>query len=172
MILSKGEIAYLSLARKETSPRSHDVMLAVSRLPAAYREDIVAMGPIRKMHLGTSAEEIKRGQDMVLLTTGQFRQAFRMMGGEVLVDLNQAGNWIEETPGFVRKAEAALAPQNRVSAEVHSKRMMVCEACSFWQRGETPGSGRCQKCGCSGAKQWLANSECPIQLWGKELPAE
>ena len=50
--------------------------------------------------------------------------------------------------------------------EEYDKRMVICRACPYWK--ELPGSrliGRCLKCGCTGAKQKIKTSKCPIGKW-------
>lgn len=54
----------------------------------------------------------------------------------------------------------------RVTEEQHAARMAICNGCEFWQQGARFGMGKCLKCGCSGAKQWIATSVCPIEKWG------
>lgn len=55
----------------------------------------------------------------------------------------------------------------RVTPEQYAARMEICNKCEFWQAEARMGMGKCLKCGCTGAKQWIATSECPIQKWGK-----
>ena len=53
-----------------------------------------------------------------------------------------------------------------VTAEQHAARMAICGACEFWNPKARGGMGKCLKCGCTGAKQWVAVSVCPIGKWG------
>ena len=53
------------------------------------------------------------------------------------------------------------------SKEEYDNRMIICRKCEFWTEIPGPIIGRCKKCGCTGAKQKLATSRCPINLWGK-----
>ncbi len=55
----------------------------------------------------------------------------------------------------------------RVTQEQYQARMDICNQCEFWESNARMGLGKCLKCGCTGAKQWIATSECPIQKWGK-----
>ena len=55
----------------------------------------------------------------------------------------------------------------RVTPQQYKSRMDICNKCEFWQADARLGMGKCLKCGCTGAKQWIASSECPIQKWGK-----
>jgi hypothetical protein len=53
-----------------------------------------------------------------------------------------------------------------VPVKIFKERMKICEACEFWQKpSQTNLQGQCTKCGCSGAKQWLSLSKCPIDKW-------
>lgn len=54
----------------------------------------------------------------------------------------------------------------KASKEEHAARMDICNKCEFWDAQARFGLGKCQKCGCTGAKQWIASSTCPIGLWG------
>jgi hypothetical protein len=62
-----------------------------------------------------------------------------------------------------------------VTKEEHAVRKAICDGCEFWDGEARMGAGKCNKCGCTGAKLWMASSECPIKKWGKILavvPAE
>ena len=63
-------------------------------------------------------------------------------------------------------AEAAKTGFKKVTTQQHSDRMVICNSCKFWDGKARLGMGKCLKCGCTGAKQWLASSKCPIGLWG------
>ena len=54
----------------------------------------------------------------------------------------------------------------KITPVQHAERMAVCNTCAFWDGKARMGMGKCAKCGCTGAKQWLASSTCPINLWG------
>lgn len=56
----------------------------------------------------------------------------------------------------------------KVSAQAYDQRMAVCRACEFWEEHSRLGYGKCQKCGCGRAKQWLPHESCPIGKWGQE----
>jgi len=58
-----------------------------------------------------------------------------------------------------------------VTKEEHAVRKAICDGCEFWDGEARMGAGKCNKCGCTGAKLWMASSECPIKKWGK-IPAE
>jgi hypothetical protein len=66
----------------------------------------------------------------------------------------------------VAMTESAKTGFKKVTPEQHAQRMAVCNNCQFWDGKARMGAGKCLKCGCSGAKQWLASSKCPINLWG------
>lgn len=51
--------------------------------------------------------------------------------------------------------------------DVYADRMVICRNCEFWKEISGPVIGRCMKCGCTGAKQKLATSKCPIGKWGQ-----
>jgi hypothetical protein len=48
-----------------------------------------------------------------------------------------------------------------VDRPVFEHRHAICSACEHWQPRLRLGTGMCRKCGCSGAKLWLATSKCP-----------
>ena len=54
----------------------------------------------------------------------------------------------------------------RVTKEQHAERMTICNGCEFWKADARFGLGKCLKCGCTGAKQWIATSVCPINKCG------
>jgi hypothetical protein len=54
----------------------------------------------------------------------------------------------------------------RITKEQHAERMTICNGCEFWKADARFGLGKCLKCGCTGAKQWIATSVCPINKWG------
>ena len=47
----------------------------------------------------------------------------------------------------------------------------ICLNCEFWDSKNFWGAGRCLKCGCTGAKLWMATASCPIGKWEKEDPS-
>lgn len=51
------------------------------------------------------------------------------------------------------------------SEETYQKRLEICRACSFWDEAGYFGMGKCNKCGCSGAKLRIDSSNCPINKW-------
>ena len=62
--------------------------------------------------------------------------------------------------------DSAKTGFKKVTQEQHAERMAICNPCQFWDGKARMGMGKCSKCGCTGAKQWLASSSCPINLWG------
>ena len=58
------------------------------------------------------------------------------------------------------------------SEEDFAKRKEICGSCEFWKGDANMGTGKCLKCGCSGAKLWLATSTCPINKWGEVTAQE
>ena len=74
---------------------------------------------------------------------------------------------VQMTKNFViSMTESAKTGFKKVTPEQHAERMTVCNGCQFWDGKARMGAGKCAKCGCTGAKQWLASSSCPINLWG------
>jgi len=54
----------------------------------------------------------------------------------------------------------------RVSEEVHSRRMAICESCPEFFKA----TQQCKICLCiMPAKTKLPHSECPLHKWGKEI---
>jgi len=82
----------------------------------------------------------------------------RVEGGPSLLEM--ASNLAGATVKFVASGFAT------VTAEQHAERMAICNACEFWDGRARKGMGKCLKCGCTGAKQWVAVSVCPIGKWG------
>jgi hypothetical protein len=74
--------------------------------------------------------------------------------------LKMAGNFATSMKHFAKSGFL------RVTEEQHAARMDICNGCEFWKQGARFGMGKCLKCGCSGAKQWIATSVCPINKWG------
>ena len=62
--------------------------------------------------------------------------------------------------------DSAKTGFKKVTPEQHAERMVICNTCEFWDGKARMGMGKCAKCGCTGSKQWLASSKCPINLWG------
>lgn len=50
--------------------------------------------------------------------------------------------------------------------EIYDERMKICRGCKFWKEIKGPLIGQCLKCGCTGMKQKIATSKCPIDKWG------
>lgn len=48
-----------------------------------------------------------------------------------------------------------------VSPEVHLERSVQCAICPRWDARR----GRCEECGCYGAKHWMASEQCPLGRW-------
>ena len=68
------------------------------------------------------------------------------------------------------KFESSLANWMRAGFPVVPKtqwefRMETCRACPQWKEDARLGLGRCNACGCSKMKQWLATETCPIGRW-------
>jgi hypothetical protein len=74
--------------------------------------------------------------------------------------LEMAGNFASAMKSFAGSGFL------RVTEEQHAERMAICNGCEFWKPGARFGLGKCLKCGCTGAKHWIATSVCPINKWG------
>jgi hypothetical protein len=80
----------------------------------------------------------------------------------------------EKSPSIVKMASNFASAMKdfaesgflRVTPEQYNSRMDICNKCEFWQPDARMGLGKCLKCGCTGAKQWIATSVCPIEKWG------
>jgi len=87
--------------------------------------------------------------------------------GGVLAPENRPPPVMEMAKNFAKSmGDWAKGGFGKVSAEAHEQRMVICRACEFWNPSGLAGMGQCTKCGCSGAKQWLPTSACPIGKWG------
>jgi hypothetical protein len=106
--------------------------------------------------------------------------AKRTEAKEALVEERKIGNAIRREAGpslttmagnFIGAMGAYAKDGFRnVNKEEHAVRQAICNGCEFWDAKARMGAGKCMKCGCSGAKLWMASSECPIKKWGK-IPA-
>ena len=52
-----------------------------------------------------------------------------------------------------------------VSKVAFDQRMSVCNVCPFWKPRVRFTLGKCEKCGCTKLKQWLATERCPDERW-------
>jgi len=48
-----------------------------------------------------------------------------------------------------------------VTEDIHMERSVHCSICPRWDARK----GRCEECGCYGAKHWLASEKCPLGKW-------
>lgn len=92
------------------------------------------------------------------ITKTQLSTAKPADGGPSL--LKMAGNFALAMKDFAQSGFL------KVTQEQYNARMDICNSCEFWQGDARMGMGKCLKCGCSGAKQWIATSVCPINKWG------
>jgi len=97
-----------------------------------------------------------------LLSERRIQNAIRREAGPSLTTM--AGNFIGAMGAYAKDGF------RNVNKEEHAVRQAICNGCEFWDRNARMGAGKCMKCGCSGAKLWMASSECPIKKWGK-IPA-
>ena len=49
--------------------------------------------------------------------------------------------------------------------ETFTRRLAICEACPFWNPRARFALGKCEKCGCTKLKHWLATERCPDKRW-------
>lgn len=87
----------------------------------------------------------------------------------------QCEHWPAPLPGIATLAVRAAGEVGRwiaggarlVSEEVIEERLAICASCPHWDASAFAGTGRCRHpgCGCSGAKQRLATSKCPMGQW-------
>jgi len=129
-----------------------DIAKAAERKPVGYYQDVMAHGKVDGEYLVLSVDNFKK-----------LRLKYR---GESVMGLPP----IMTQAKTLSKAMVDFAGSGfkKVSREVFDKRMNECNKCEFWQKNALAGMGRCMKCGCSGAKQWMPTQQCPIGRWGKE----
>jgi hypothetical protein len=94
-----------------------------------------------------------------LFAERRIQNAIRREAGPSLAKM--AGNFIGAMGAYAKDGF------RNVNKEEHAVRQAICNGCEFWDRNARMGAGKCMKCGCSGAKLWMASSECPIKKWGK-----
>jgi len=102
-----------------------------------------------------------------VLEQRSIQNAIRREAGPSLTTM--AGNFIGAMGAYAKDGF------RNVNKEEHAVRQAICNGCEFWDAKARMGAGKCMKCGCSGAKLWMASSECPIKKWGKiptGVPAE
>ena len=73
--------------------------------------------------------------------------------------LDVAKNFTREIAQWVRKG-VPVVPQ-----EVFEQRVKECTSCEFFNAEAFGGRGKCNKCGCSSFKLFLATTKCPIDKW-------
>ena len=47
----------------------------------------------------------------------------------------------------------------------YAARVAACDACPKWDSSARFGLGKCQACGCTRFKRWLASEKCPLGKW-------
>jgi hypothetical protein len=52
-----------------------------------------------------------------------------------------------------------------VNEKQFAERAAICGACVHWNEDARIGMGRCNLCGCSRAKLFMATQRCPIDKW-------
>lgn len=73
--------------------------------------------------------------------------------------VDKAFNLADAMVGWV-KSGFKIAPEEQYKA-----RKAVCLACDQWNGEGYFGAGACRACGCTGAKLYIASSECPLKKW-------
>lgn len=73
--------------------------------------------------------------------------------------LDMAKNFAREVKVWVKNG-APVVPQAEFEKRAHQ-----CAACEFYNAEAFGGRGRCEKCGCSSFKLFLATTKCPIDKW-------
>ena len=73
-------------------------------------------------------------------------------------------------PTILRNFASALAKWVKagipvVDEETFRKRDSICSSCPNWHPAGNLGFGKCQLCGCSKGKLWLATERCPVNHW-------
>jgi hypothetical protein len=125
-------------------------------------EDIEKVAPLRKPGYGKACIEAAQKDSppgLVCLTWPDF---FRLKGAYHI-----------PPPSFLAlasKFETALLAWMRAGFPVVAKaqweaRMETCRACPQWKEDARLGLGRCEACGCSKMKHWLATESCPLGKW-------
>lgn len=111
-----------------------------------------------------------------ILAHGRIEGDFAQLDDEALNELRQKFPPTAPKPRLPEPAVAEMAV-NFTSAmaawvkagfpvvehEVYEQRHAICLACEYWDAHARAGLGKCNRCGCSRAKLWLAPSECPLQ---------
>ena len=52
-----------------------------------------------------------------------------------------------------------------VDRTTFEQRLAICQACPFWKPRARFTLGKCEKCGCTKLKHWLATERCPDKRW-------
>jgi len=75
-------------------------------------------------------------------------------------------NALEMVKNFTKAAGRwADAGFPTVTENVHDARAAICESCEEWDGKARMGAGKCNACGCTGLKRWLATESCPLKKW-------
>lgn len=81
---------------------------------------------------------------------------------------------IPEMVGNFRKAMTDWVAKGFpvVKEDTFNERLGLCRMCKYWDESARLGTGKCRHrdCGCTKAKLWLGNMECPLDppRWRKE----
>lgn len=79
---------------------------------------------------------------------------------------NELPSGFDMVKNFTTSALTWVASGFRLVDKVtFDQRMAVCQACPFWKPRARFTLGKCNKCGCTKLKQWLATERCPDGHW-------
>jgi hypothetical protein len=140
--------------------------------PSGYFEDMVSHGTVEGESLKIHRDELaklfqkynnRNPPKLFSVSNGETPEDFKKFvetEGKELTVAQMSKNFASAM------VEAAKTGFKKVTSDQHAQRMSICNSCQFWDGKARMGMGKCSKCGCTGAKQWLASSSCPINLWG------
>lgn len=111
--------------------------------PKEYFDEIYALGK-------TEGENLILPADAYIYLANKYRDIKPEKPRKSLY--NSMKNWAKS--GFKRVKMAEL-----------DRRLAICRGCEFWQENGNYSLGRCDKCGCTKYKLYLATESCPIGKW-------
>jgi hypothetical protein len=131
------------------------------RLGPKYADEQIGKFQVESFKVAIEESERNKAKE-ALIEERKIGNAIRREAGPSLTTM--AGNFIGAMGAYAKDGF------RNVNKEEHAVRQAICNGCEFWDAKARMGAGKCMKCGCSGAKLWMASSECPIKKWGK-IPA-
>lgn len=82
------------------------------------------------------------------------------------LEMKKNAGMIKSAVNFAKAMTIYAIDGFKNAAEVeYKKRLSICSTCEYWSQEKFNGLGKCEKCGCSGAKLWIASSKCPLNKW-------